>query len=51
MEWTPADRIHQGHETGADWAAVMVLAKDESGYKVAKYHIIVVSVPASSVLS
>ncbi|KAG7005907.1 hypothetical protein G7Y79_00017g042890 [Physcia stellaris] len=32
---------HHGHETAADWAALMVLAKDESGYKVAKYHIIV----------
>jgi len=34
---------HAGHETGADWAAVVALAKEGGEVKMAKYHIIVVS--------
>ena len=34
---------HHGHETAADWAAVVKLANEDGHLKMAKYHIIVVS--------
>ena len=38
-----AYKHHHGHETGTDWAAVVRLVKEGGEIKMARYHIIVVS--------